>query len=250
MGNLDYKKPTRSCSPRPVEKILFSKGRFSSFARLGGPWLVALALVAIAPAVRGQVNLMGVLSQRVSTTYYVGLFYDFSGSAPQIISTDVDGVRTVLLASGYWSYQVTPFSISFLTRGGDPDSLTTVSVPDEMFLPLTQLGTPGALPYPYAPGAPPFQYATGGTLWEGATIVWDILGPYSGDKVADQSTMAGFIHANNGGTSGTVVSAGYFETRDTYYGVFDYYYTNAVRSTPTNPDPTWTGSDSNIGFVA
>jgi hypothetical protein len=68
---------------------LFSPRRYSPFARLGGLGLVALALAAMAPAVRGQVNLMGVNSQRVSTTYYVGLFYD-SSSAPQIISTDVN----------------------------------------------------------------------------------------------------------------------------------------------------------------
>ena len=77
--------------------------RFYPFLRLGGPLIVAVILAAIAPAVRGQVNLMGVYSARVNTTYYVGLFYDFSGSAPQIISTDVNGVRTVLLADGYLS---------------------------------------------------------------------------------------------------------------------------------------------------
>jgi hypothetical protein len=190
-----------------VGAIFFAKPVFPS-ACARGPWLVALALAAMAPAVRGQTNLSGVVSYRKDTNYYMGLLYDLGGAPTQILSTDANGIRTVELTDGsVWSYQVTPITINPFNGPG------AVYVPDQMFLPLTQAGT-GVLA-PSGSGSPFFGFSY---------ITIDPLGPFYGDKAADQSTISGFISANNGGTHGTFVSSGNFETRDLYYGIFSYYW--------------------------
>ena len=193
---------------------------------LRAPWLAGLLLaIALAPVVRGQV--MGSISGRTSTVYNMGLLYDFSNGNGtdhvQIISTDGNGLRTVAITSGvhsgYYSYQVTP-----LTLNG-------VSVPDEMFMPLTQNGTLGVS-----------QFGGSGIPFTGFTFVADPLGPYLGDKIADLNGNAAFISQNNGGTAGRWIYTNIGETRDFYYGVFDFYYSMTLGTqnfTPNNGNIFW-----------
>ena len=163
--------------------------------------LAALSLIALGASLssaQAQENCASVLSQRTSDNYYAGLLYALGATPGDIISTDPFGRRVVHLSAlgGYWSYQVTPYSVE------------GVSVDDKMFL----LG-PGM-------GAP-----------SGRTFGIDPLGPYGTltDKIADQSTISCFISSNPGtslmGTNFNFLPAGLFETRDNYFGEFLYTYT-------------------------
>jgi len=173
----------------------------------------------------------------------MGLLYDLGGAPTQILSTDANGIRTVELTDrSVWSYQVTPITVDPLNGPG------AVTVPDQMFLPLMQGGT-GVLTNAGGSGSAYFGFST---------ITIDPMGPFHGDKAADQSSITGFISANNGGTAGTFVSSGIFETRDNFNGIFLYYWSilppasilgepYTGRATQDSPifEP-YTGQDSHI----